>query len=106
MNRSTQNGQLVGFEFLMLDGRDTALVFVAHPSRQATTIFPATAVSDGRVEFANPAHFPTAYRVRAPCKRFPARVDRGSAGRWTTARRVRVRESPLSGIVSHRARMP
>lgn len=56
VNRIVRDGRLISYEFLMLDGRQASVIYVAHPSGQAAAAFSAEAVSDTRVVFGNPAH--------------------------------------------------
>ncbi len=56
VNRGAQEGRLTSYEFLMLDGRETSVIYVARPSGQAAATFAAEAVSNNRVVFANPAY--------------------------------------------------
>jgi len=56
VNRTARDGRLISYEFLMLDGREAPVIYVAHPSGQAAATFSAEAVSDIRAVFSNPAH--------------------------------------------------
>jgi hypothetical protein len=56
VNRTARDGRLIAHEFLMLDGRDGSLVYVAHPSGQSSATFLAESVSDTRAVFGNPEH--------------------------------------------------
>jgi hypothetical protein len=56
VNRTARDGRLISYEFLVLDGREASVIYVAHPSGQAAATFSAEAVSDARVVFGNPAH--------------------------------------------------
>ena len=65
MSRTVRGESLVEFEQVRIETRETALYYVASPSRQAPAEFKATSVSASQVTFENPAHdFPTkvAYR--------------------------------------------
>lgn len=54
--RTLRDGKLVAYEFLIVELRDSTVTLVAHPSGQATTPFPAQAISDHAALFANPTH--------------------------------------------------
>lgn len=56
VNRTVRNGRLVAYEFLLLDGRDTTLTYVAHPSGQSAAAFRAESIAADRAVFSNPSH--------------------------------------------------
>lgn len=65
MSRSVRDGRMTGFELLRIVVRDGGLVYIADPSGQARTEFPATEVSEDILTFENPAHdFPKKIQYR------------------------------------------
>lgn len=56
MSRTVTRDTARAFEHLRLDSRKGVATYIAHPSGQAETSFPATTVSDTMVVFDNPAH--------------------------------------------------
>lgn len=70
MSRTVRDGRTVEYESLRIEERSGRLVYVASPSRQATTNFTVTAASDTLAAFENPAHdFPRRILYR------PGRAD-------------------------------
>ena len=69
MGRTTRNGMLVEYEFIVLRERDGHLAYEAHPSGQAVTTFRAAAPTDTMVIYSDPTHdFPqqVGYRRMGP----------------------------------------
>jgi hypothetical protein len=67
--RTTRNGQLVEYEFILLREQDGQLAYEAHPSGQAPTTFRSSAPTDTMVVFSDPGHdFPqhVGYRRAGP----------------------------------------
>jgi hypothetical protein len=92
-SRTVKQGKTVEFEFMELrhlsDGR---LAFIAHPSGQRTTVFPALRISESEVVFENPEHdFPqrVAY-ARDGESKLRARIEGNRKGT------LRVIEFPMS----------
>ena len=67
--RTTRNGQLVEYEFILLREQDGQLAYEAHPSGQPSTTFRSSAPTDTMVVFSDPTHdFPqhVGYRRAGP----------------------------------------
>jgi hypothetical protein len=57
MSRTIRRGKAVEFEFMELRHlADGKLAFIAHPSGQRTTVFPALRITDSEAVFENPQH--------------------------------------------------
>ena len=69
VGRTTRNGNLVEYEFVVLREQDSRLAYEAHPSGQPATTFRSIQVGDGVVVFEDAAHdFPqrVGYRKAGP----------------------------------------
>jgi hypothetical protein len=69
LGRTTRNGKLIEYEFILLRERDGQLTYEAHPSGQAATTFRSSAPTDTMVVFSDPTHdFPqhVGYRRAGP----------------------------------------
>jgi hypothetical protein len=83
MSRTVSGGEARSWEFLRVATVNGTLAYVAQPSGQGETIFPATAVSDTLATFENPSHdFPQriAYR-RVRADSIVARISGVTAGK-------------------------
>lgn len=67
--RTTRDGKLVDYEFVVLRVADAGATYEAHPAGQAPATFTAGRIEDGAVTFENPSHD------------FPQRVGYRRAGR-------------------------
>jgi hypothetical protein len=56
MNRVLRNGELAGYELVVIREDSGRLVFRAHPSGQPSAAFEQLTLSDTQVVFANPEH--------------------------------------------------
>ena len=56
VSHTLRDSRLTAFEFLRIEVRPDALVYVAQPGGRPPTEFRATSVADGAVVFENPAH--------------------------------------------------
>jgi hypothetical protein len=75
------------YEHLRIDARGGSVRYIAHPSGQAETAFPATTVSDSLLVFSNPAHD------------FPQRISYRRTSRDSIVARVEgVRSGQTRGI--------
>jgi len=65
MSRTVVRDTAREFEHLRLEAKGGAVAYVAHPSGQAETRFPATALTDSLLVFSNPTHdFPQTIKYR------------------------------------------
>lgn len=56
VSHTLADGRLTGFEFLRIEVRPDALVYVAQPGGRPPTEFRASSVADSAIVFENPAH--------------------------------------------------
>jgi hypothetical protein len=56
MSRTVRGGELAGYELVVVRERDDRLVYIAHPSGQASAEFLSTSLSASRAIFENPQH--------------------------------------------------
>jgi hypothetical protein len=56
VGRTTRDGRLIEYEFVVLSEKEGQLAYEAHPTGQATAVFMATAVSEAAVVFENATH--------------------------------------------------
>lgn len=56
MSRTIRNGELTGYELLLLQQEDRDWLYEAHPSGQRAASFVSVALSDTTVVFSNPEH--------------------------------------------------
>ena len=82
MSRSVRAGRVVEYEYVRIEERGDALVFIADPSGQEVAEFASASVADSAAVFENPAHdFPRRIVYRhAPGDSLHARIEGPAPG--------------------------